>query len=313
MWGSICYKQSWSWVNSEKYSSHEKISVSDCRRDNLLRSTCTRGRSCKEPAAGLRAAACGGPSVQLDRMLCRRQRRRFVVAQGVVRRSGFFDRAGGSRNLNGGLGGAQVGCNYQTGTGSLASRATMTGLAPVAAPPPALHLPSSPPRAPIPGYSSGTVNSLASVTGRVGYAWDRFLGYVKGGGAREKRRPRSGATFVGVGAGTIGECQRYSGRLDRARELAANTLSGIGLPALLNTTTTGSASGLSTSTASPPATRVRNPTWAFRSRSAGWDRTHRYQAHRRRLEGRFERQSWRLEILAAGRPLAWGALGEAWT
>jgi hypothetical protein len=32
-------------------------------------------------------------------------------------------------------------------------------------------------------------------------------------------------------------------------ESAANTLSGIGLPALLNTTTTGSASGLSTSTA----------------------------------------------------------------
>ncbi len=30
------------------------------------------------------------------------------------------------------------------------------------------------------------IKSLASVTGRVGYAWDRFLGYVKGGGAWEK-------------------------------------------------------------------------------------------------------------------------------
>jgi outer membrane immunogenic protein len=30
------------------------------------------------------------------------------------------------------------------------------------------------------------VRSLASVTGRVGYAWDRFLGYVKGGGAWER-------------------------------------------------------------------------------------------------------------------------------
>jgi outer membrane immunogenic protein len=29
------------------------------------------------------------------------------------------------------------------------------------------------------------IKSLASVTGRVGYAWDRFLGYVKGGGAWE--------------------------------------------------------------------------------------------------------------------------------
>jgi outer membrane immunogenic protein len=30
------------------------------------------------------------------------------------------------------------------------------------------------------------VKSLATVTGRVGYAWDRFLGYVKGGGAWER-------------------------------------------------------------------------------------------------------------------------------
>ena len=30
------------------------------------------------------------------------------------------------------------------------------------------------------------IKSLSSVTGRVGYAWDRFLGYVKGGGAWER-------------------------------------------------------------------------------------------------------------------------------
>ena len=30
------------------------------------------------------------------------------------------------------------------------------------------------------------VRSVASLTGRVGYAWDRFLGYVKGGGAWER-------------------------------------------------------------------------------------------------------------------------------
>jgi outer membrane immunogenic protein len=30
------------------------------------------------------------------------------------------------------------------------------------------------------------VKSLATVTGRIGYAWDRFLGYVKGGGAWER-------------------------------------------------------------------------------------------------------------------------------
>src|SRR5882757_5650346 len=36
------------------------------------------------------------------------------------------------------------------------------------------------------GFSEQSkIRSLASVTGRVGYAWDRFLGYVKGGGAWE--------------------------------------------------------------------------------------------------------------------------------
>ena len=33
---------------------------------------------------------------------------------------------------------------------------------------------------------SFSVKSVASVTGRIGYAWDRFLGYVKGGGAWER-------------------------------------------------------------------------------------------------------------------------------
>jgi outer membrane immunogenic protein len=30
------------------------------------------------------------------------------------------------------------------------------------------------------------IKALSTVTGRIGYAWDRFLGYVKGGGAWEK-------------------------------------------------------------------------------------------------------------------------------
>ena len=57
------------------------------------------------------------------------------------------------------------------------------------------------------------MNRCASVTGRIGYAWDRFLGYVKGGGAWERdethfndfpaalrygQRDRSGWT-IGVG------------------------------------------------------------------------------------------------------------------
>ena len=85
----------------------------------------------------------------------------------------------GSHDVNGWLGGAQVGCNYQTGswvfgiqgdyawTGASGSSELNGGI--------------------FPGSTIGSkVNNLSSVTGRVGYAWDRFLGYVKGGGAWEQ-------------------------------------------------------------------------------------------------------------------------------
>jgi outer membrane immunogenic protein len=35
-------------------------------------------------------------------------------------------------------------------------------------------------------FETFRVDALASITGRVGYSWDRFLGYVKGGGAWER-------------------------------------------------------------------------------------------------------------------------------
>jgi outer membrane immunogenic protein len=81
-----------------------------------------------------------------------------------------------SVDVSGGLAGGQVGCNYQVTTwvfgiqgdydwSSASSNATdgiNIGLT-----------------------DSSKIKSLASVTGRVGYAWDRYLGYVKGGGAWE--------------------------------------------------------------------------------------------------------------------------------
>lgn len=85
----------------------------------------------------------------------------------------------GSHDANGWLGGAQVGCNYQVGgwvfgiQGDYAWTDASGSSANVLA---------------APGSStiSSNVKGLSSVTGRVGYAWDRFLGYVKGGGAWEK-------------------------------------------------------------------------------------------------------------------------------
>ena len=73
------------------------------------------------------------------------------------------------------------------------------------------------------------ISNLASVTGRVGYSWDRFLGYVKGGGAWERNNylqftTATGATFatnsttrdgwtVGVG-GEYAFTQNLSGFLE---------------------------------------------------------------------------------------------------
>ena len=86
----------------------------------------------------------------------------------------------GSHDVNGWLGGAQAGCNYQVGgwvfglqgdyawTGASGSSADLGFFNPVG------------------GTIGSKVKGLSSVTGRVGYAWDRFLGYVKGGGAWEQ-------------------------------------------------------------------------------------------------------------------------------
>jgi outer membrane immunogenic protein len=88
-----------------------------------------------------------------------------------------FGSSFGSHTASGGLGGVQAGCNYQVGgwvfgvqgdydwagaTGSNAN-SVFTRLT-----------------------DQSQIESLASVTARTGYAWDRFFGYVKGGGAWER-------------------------------------------------------------------------------------------------------------------------------
>jgi outer membrane immunogenic protein len=90
----------------------------------------------------------------------------------------FFGQSLGGHAFNGWLGGVQAGCDYQfaggfvvglkgdyawTDTAGSHDSTRETGVA----------------------YHS-KVKSLASVTGRVGYAWDRFLGYVRGGAAWER-------------------------------------------------------------------------------------------------------------------------------
>jgi outer membrane immunogenic protein len=83
----------------------------------------------------------------------------------------------GTHSANGWLAGAQGGCNYQVGNWVFGIQgdydwANATGnnvnaLFPLLT-------------------DRSNIRSLSSVTGRVGYAWDRFLLYMKGGGAWER-------------------------------------------------------------------------------------------------------------------------------
>jgi outer membrane immunogenic protein len=99
----------------------------------------------------------------------------------------------GGHDADSWLAGAQVGCNIQVGGGWVfgiqgdyawtdAEGSNVDGF----------------------GFTNRSqIESLASVTGRVGYAWDRFLGYVKGGGAWE--RDNYDTSLGGVVQGTASE------------------------------------------------------------------------------------------------------------
>jgi len=86
----------------------------------------------------------------------------------------------GSYTAGGVLGGAQAGCNYQVGGWVFGLQGDYDWSGGGG------HNTPSALFAPFALTDQSQVESLASVTGRVGYAWDRFLGYVKAGGAREQ-------------------------------------------------------------------------------------------------------------------------------
>jgi outer membrane immunogenic protein len=97
-----------------------------------------------------------------------------------------------SEDISSGLGGGQIGCNYQVNTWVFGIQGDYdwTNASGSAAD---LAFPG--------GTDRSTIKGLASVTGRVGYTWDRFLGYVKGGGAWENdnydiTRTTTGASFA---------------------------------------------------------------------------------------------------------------------
>ncbi|HZN31195.1 MAG TPA: outer membrane beta-barrel protein [Xanthobacteraceae bacterium] len=89
-----------------------------------------------------------------------------------------FGQSFGGHDADGWLGGVQAGCDYQLGGGIVigiqgdyswtdAKGSNVNLVAPFIT-------------------DQTRIKSLATVTGRLGYAWERFLGYVKGGGAWER-------------------------------------------------------------------------------------------------------------------------------
>jgi outer membrane immunogenic protein len=88
----------------------------------------------------------------------------------------------GSNSASGVIGGGQIGCNYQVAnwvfgiqgdySWTNANSNTANTIIPVVVGGPVIGL-----------TDSTQHNSLAAVTGRIGYSWDRLLGYVKAGGA----------------------------------------------------------------------------------------------------------------------------------
>jgi outer membrane immunogenic protein len=95
----------------------------------------------------------------------------------IVRTPGgaFYGQSLGEHGVDGWVGGAQGGCDYQF-TGAF-----VIGIQGDYAWTDAVGRHDSARETGVAYHSK--VRSLASVTGRVGYAWDRFLGYIKGGGA----------------------------------------------------------------------------------------------------------------------------------
>jgi outer membrane immunogenic protein len=86
-----------------------------------------------------------------------------------------------NHTARGGMGGVQIGCNYETPSRwVIGIQGDYDFVSATGSSPDLLSL--------FPLTDQSRISGLGSVTGRVGYAWNRFLGYVKGGGAWERDR-----------------------------------------------------------------------------------------------------------------------------
>jgi outer membrane immunogenic protein len=110
----------------------------------------------------------------------------------IVRTPGgaFEGQSLGAHDVDGWLGGVQAGCDYQFAGGVVIGLAGDYAWADAAG--------SHDSAREIGVAYHSKARSLASVTGRIGYAWDRFLGYLKGGGAWERDEYRATTIVLGT-------------------------------------------------------------------------------------------------------------------
>jgi outer membrane immunogenic protein len=85
-----------------------------------------------------------------------------------------------NQDVDGGMGGIQVGCNYQTSNWVFGIQGDYDWVSAKAS--------SADLLSPAVLTDQSNIRGLGSVTGRAGYAWNNFLGYVRGGGAWEQDR-----------------------------------------------------------------------------------------------------------------------------
>jgi outer membrane immunogenic protein len=118
----------------------------------------------------------------------------------------------GSHSASSWIGGVQVGCNYQFAGNWVIGLQADYGWADARG----SHID------PLQTFltDSSRTSSLGSVTGRVGYAWDRFLGYVKGGWAWERDTYQSYVTAAPATVFSTGGETRNGGTIGVGGEYA---------------------------------------------------------------------------------------------
>jgi outer membrane immunogenic protein len=132
--------------------------------------------------------------LELHWLLCRREcRRPWAESEKWIARTpggDFYGQSLGGHDLDDWIGGVQAGCDYQFAGGIVVGIAGDYGWTDAKG--------SHASAREFGVFYHSDIESLASVTGRVGYAWDRLPGYVKVGGAWESVDYSASTILIGT-------------------------------------------------------------------------------------------------------------------